>query len=387
MSPLPRTGGAPGARSAYLEQRPRECQSVSRMTEPDEANDEQATGDADSSAVAAMQAGDESAFTALAERYRRQLHVHCYRMLGSVADAEDLVQETFLRAWRGRSGFEERSLFRTWLYRIATNACLNAIERGPRRVMPQDVAPAVTVATDASEARSEPPWNLDIPWLQPYPDDWLEPIASSETRPDVVLAEREAIQLAFIAALQHLPGRQRAVLILRDVLGWSAKETAALLEITVQSANGALQRARETLRTRNAIGRDHVAPELTAIERTLLQRFVEAWERKDADALTALLRADARWAMPPAPLWFDGRDAIARLFHLFPMERLGEIRMVSTTANRQPAAATYLRPNGTATFRLTGLAVLRIEGSAIAEIVTFSPALLSAFRLPPTLDQ
>jgi RNA polymerase sigma-70 factor (ECF subfamily) len=251
--------------------------------------------------------------------------------------------------------------------------------------MPQEVAPPVTAATDASEARAEPPWDLDIPWLQPYPDDLFEPPAPSETQPDVVLVAREAIQLAFIAALQHLPGRQRAILILRDVLGWSAKETAALLETTVQSVNGALQRARETLRAREAISRRAGAPALTEIERALLARFMEAWERKDAHALTALLREDARWAMPPAPLWFDGRAAIARLFELFPMERLGDIRMVATTANRQPAAATYLRPHGKPAYQLTGLAVLRVEGEEIAEIVTFSPALVSAFRLPPTL--
>jgi RNA polymerase sigma-70 factor (ECF subfamily) len=157
--------------------------------------------------LAAVRTGDASAFTALAERYRRQLRVHCYRMLGSVDDAEDLVQETFLRAWRGREGFEGRSLFHTWLYRIATNACLNALERTPRRVMPQDVAPPVTASTDASEARAEPPWAPETPWLQACPDHLLEPAAPSETEPDSIVVSREAIELAFLAALQHLPGR------------------------------------------------------------------------------------------------------------------------------------------------------------------------------------
>jgi RNA polymerase sigma-70 factor (ECF subfamily) len=337
--------------------------------------------------VAAARSGDASAFAALAERYRRPLHVHCYRMLGSVEDAEDLVQETFLRAWRGREGFEERSLFRTWLYRIATNACLNALERAPRRVMPQDVAPPVTAATDASEARAEPPWAPEIPWLQPYPDDLLEPAAPSETEPDAVVVSRETIQLAFLAALQHLPPRQRAILILREVLGWSSKETATLLDTSVQSVNAALQRARSTLRTRLPPGSYDLAPTtaLTAVERALLQRFMEAWERKDAHALTALLREDARWAMPPAPLWFDGRAAIVRLFELFPIERLGDIRMVATAANRQPAVATYIRRHGESAYRLTGLTVLRTDGEEIAEVTTFSPALVSAFRLPPTL--
>jgi RNA polymerase sigma-70 factor, ECF subfamily len=210
--------------------------------------------------MAAVRSGDTSAFAALAERYRRQLQVHCYRMLGSVEDAEDLVQETFLRAWRGREGFEERSLFRTWLYRIATNACLNALERAPRRVMPQDVAPPVTAATDASEARAEPPWATEIPWLQPYPDDLLEPPAPSDTEPDAIVVSRETIQLAFLAALQHLPPRQRAILILREVLGWSSKETATLLDTSVQSVNAALQRARATMRTRTPVGHHDVAP-------------------------------------------------------------------------------------------------------------------------------
>jgi RNA polymerase sigma-70 factor, ECF subfamily len=337
--------------------------------------------------LATVRSGDSSSFAALAERYRRQLHVHCYRMLGSVDDAEELVQETFLRAWRGRAGFEGRSLFRTWLYRIATNACLNALERAPRRLMPQDVAPPVTASTDASEARAEPPWAPEIPWLQPYPDQLLEPAAPRETEPDAIVVSRETIELAFLAALQHLPARQRAILILRDVLGWSATETAALLGTSVQSVNAALQRARSTMRTRRPAGRQDVPPATapTAVERDLLQRFVNAWERKDAHALTALLAEHARWAMPPAPLWFDGRAAIARLFEFFPIERLGDIRMVATAANRQPAAAGYIRGHGESAYRLTGLTVLRIEGGEIAEATTFSPALLSAFRLPPTL--
>src|SRR5688572_26872110 len=205
--------------------------------------------------LAALQGGDEAAFAALTERYRRPLHVHCYRMLGSVEDAEDLVQETFLRAWRARAGFEGRSLVRTWLYRIATNVCLNALERAPRRVMPQDVAPPVKAGFDPADARDTPPWAPEIPWLQPAPDHLFELAASSETAPDALIVSRENIELAFLAALQHLPARQRAILILREVLGWSAKETATLLETTVQSVNAALQRARETMRTRRPAGR------------------------------------------------------------------------------------------------------------------------------------
>jgi RNA polymerase sigma-70 factor (ECF subfamily) len=337
--------------------------------------------------LAAVRSGDAATFAALAERYRRQLHVHCYRMLGSIDDAEDVVQETFLRAWRGRAGFEGRSLFRTWLYRIATNACLNALERAPRRVMPQDVAAPVTANTDASEARAEPPWAPEIPWLHPYPDHLLEPAAPRETEPDAVVVSRETIELAFLMALQRLPAKQRAILILRDVLGWSAKETAALLDTSVQSVNGALLRARSTIQTRRLAGRQDVTPASapTAAERALLQRYMDAWERKDARALTALLREDARWAMPPAPLWFDGRAAIARLFELFPIERLGDVRMVATGANRQPAAAAYIRRQGESAYRLAGLTVLRIQDGEIAELTTFSPALISAFGLPQAL--
>lgn len=374
------------------------------MTESRKSSEEQAAGSveagvkAEATARAAAEAaavldavrgGDASAFAALAERYRRPLLAHCYRMLGSIDDAEDLVQETLLRAWRGRAEFEGRSLFRTWLYRIATNVCLNALERAPRRVMPQDVAPPVKSGFDPAGARDTPPWAPDIPWLQPYPDHLLEVAASSETEPDAIVVSRETIELAFLAALQHLPARQRAILILREVLGWSAKETATLLETTVQSVNAALQRARETMRARRP-GRRHetatrATTTVTADERAVLQRFMEAWERADTEALTALLREDARWAMPPAPLWFDGRGAIAGLLSLFPPSRLGDIRMVATTANRQPAAIGYLRPHGQSEFRLTGLNVLRIENGEIVEITTFSPALLSAFHLPPTL--
>jgi RNA polymerase sigma-70 factor (ECF subfamily) len=337
--------------------------------------------------LAAVHSGDAAAFAALAERYRRQLQVHCYRMLGSVEDAEDLVQETLLRAWRGRAGFAGRSLFRTWLYRIATNACLNTLERAPRRVMPQDVAAPVTATSDASDARSEPAWAPEIPWLEPYPGDLLEPAAPPETEPDATVITRETIELVYLAAIQNLPPRQRAILILRDALDWSAKETAALLDTSVHSVNSALQRARATMRTRLPSGRHDWAPASVSTEQehSLLQGFMGAWERADAAALIALLREDARWAMPPAPLWFDGRAAIARLFELFPIDWQGDVRMVATTANLQPAALSYLRPRGESAYRLVALNVLRIERNQIAEITTFSPSLLGAFGLPPTL--
>jgi RNA polymerase sigma-70 factor, ECF subfamily len=331
--------------------------------------------------LAAVRAGDEAAFATLAERYRRELQVHCYRMLGSVDDAEDLVQETFLRAWKARASFEGRSLFRTWLYRIATNACLTALARASRRVTPPDLVPGST-------GYAEPVWDHEIPWLQPYPDHLLEPVAPSEAEPDAVVVARETIELAYLAAIQHLRPRQRAVLLLREVLGWSAKEVAALLETSVPSVNSALQRARATMRTRLPARRGDwtAASRPTDEERSVLQRFMDAHERHDAAAFAALLREDARQTMPPAALWFDGRDAIAALaaVYLAP-EKFGDFRMIPTAANRQPAAATYLRFHGESSYRLIGLNVLRIEGGKIVAIDSFTTELIAAFGLPPTL--
>jgi RNA polymerase sigma-70 factor (ECF subfamily) len=339
----------------------------------------------------AIQAGDADAFAALVEPLRRGLHLHCYRMLGSYDDAEDLVQETLLRAWRGRSSFEGRAQFRTWLYRIATNACLNALERAPRRVLPQDVVAPVTASTDASHARSSPPTALEVPWLQPYPDRRLEPSAPVASQPEDATVARETIELTFLAALQHLPPRQRAVLILRDVLDWSATETAGLVEASVASVNSAHQRARATMRARLGPAADQPRVPSTSAsasldERQALEAFMAAWEDADTDRMTALLSEDAVWAMPPAPLWFDGLDAIRRLYELFPIDWQGRrFRMVAVAANRQPAAAAYLSPDGRAPFALTGLHVLRVRGGRIAEVTTFGPSLLRAFELPPTL--
>ena len=247
---------------------------------------------------------EESEFTALFERHRRELQIQCYRMLGSLEDSEDLVQETFLRAWRGRASFSPGgpSSFRAWLYRIATNACLDVLRRRPRRILPPQVA-------DAGDPAARPAPPADLPWLQPYPDRLLEPVSPSEDEPGAVVVARETIELAFIAAIQHLPPRQRAALILRDVLGWSAKDTASLLEASVVSVNSALQRARATLRDRLGEPRTEWArsSEPTEEERDLLRRYVDAHERADADALAELLRDDARLTMPPHPTWYAGR--------------------------------------------------------------------------------
>lgn len=336
-----------------------------------------------------MQAGDAAAFASVTEPYRAQLRVHCYRMLGSFDEAEDMVQETLLRAWRARSDFEGRSLLRTWLYRIATNACLNSLKRSPRRVMPQDVVAAITADTDTSQASDTPPWRPELPWLQPYPDDLLNQLAApAETEPDAMAISRETIELTFLAALQHLPPRQRAVLILSDVLDWSAKEVADSLELTVPAVNSGLQRARSTLRSQLPAGRQQwpSAPPRSMEEQTVLQAFMDAWERADATMLTDLLRKDARWAMPPAALWFDGRAAIATMFQLYPIDWQGRgFRMLPTAANRQPAAAAYMRTAGESNYRLVSVHVLRIEDGKIAEVTAFAPELCRAFTLPETL--
>src|SRR5439155_13016961 len=326
---------------------------------------------------------EESAFAALFERHRAELRGHCYRMLGSFEDSEDLVQETFLRAWRKRASFgsDGRSSFRAWLYRIATNACLDVLRSRPRRVLPPDVAAAGDPAAPPS-----PP--ADLPWLQPYPDRLLEPISPAEDEPGAVVVARETIELAFIAAIQHLPPRQRAVLILRGVLGWSAKETGSLLEVSVASVNSALQRARATLRDRLGERRTEWArsSEPSEEERELLQRYVDAHERADADALAQLLREDARLTMPPHPVWYAGRKAILIASEKGFEPEFGRLRSLAAAANPQPAAAHSVPPPGASEYRPLALDVLRIDGGRIAEITSFvSPELFPAFGLPPAV--
>jgi RNA polymerase sigma-70 factor (ECF subfamily) len=287
-------------------------------------------------------------------------------MLGSLDDSEDLVQETFLRAWRGRERFgaDGRWELRAWLYRIATNACLDVLRRRPPRVMPPDVAEP----GDPSVAPSPP---ADLPWLQPYP-----------TLAEDIVA-RETIELAFIAAIQHLPPRQRAALILRDILDWPAGDAAEHLDLTVAAVNSALQRARATLRDRLGDraewSRDSARSEE---ERELLRRYVDAHQRADTDALAALLREDARLTMPPHPVWYDGREAIRVAAAQGFDPGFGQLRTVATEANGQPAAAHYLRAPGETTYRALALDVLRLEGGLVAEITSFvSPELFAAFAL------
>jgi RNA polymerase sigma-70 factor (TIGR02960 family) len=306
-------------------------------------------------------------FDTLVERHRRELHVHCYRMLASFDDAEDAVQETLLRAWRNRERFEG-DLVRAWLYRIATNVCLDMIRSRSRR---------------APELRSF----AEVPWLQPYPDRLLDEIAPADDQPDAVVVQRETIELAFLAALQVLPPRQRAALILRDVLGTPANETASILETSVAAANSAVQRARARMQQHLPSHRlDWSASEPSAEERALLERFIDAHERCDAAAAVAIASEDIRITMPPAPFCFEGRDVIAgSLETAFGPERDGDWRLVPTRANRMPAAASYLRRPEDTEFRAFKLDVLRVEDGAIAEITTFGYSLFPAFGLAPAL--
>jgi RNA polymerase sigma-70 factor (ECF subfamily) len=326
---------------------------------------------------------DESAFAALVERHRGELQVHCYRMLGSFEDAEDLVQETLLRAWRKRASFsfDGRSSLRAWLYRIATNACLDVLRGRQRRVLP----PQVAAPADPSVAPSPP---ADLPWLQPYPDRLLESIAPAEDDPGAVAVARETIELAFLAAIQHLPPRQRAVLILRVVLGWSAKDTASLLDASVASVNSALQRARATLQDHLPAQRTEWAPSSgpSEEERELLRCYIDAHERADVDALAELLREDALLTMPPHPTWYAGRDAILAASQKGFEPEFGRLRSIVAGANMQPAVAHYLQPPAESEYTPLALDVLRIEGGRVAEITSFVlPELFPAFGLPPTL--
>jgi RNA polymerase sigma-70 factor (ECF subfamily) len=303
---------------------------------------------------------EQAEFSALAEPYRRELRIHCYRMLGSFDEAEDQVQETYLRAWRARKTFAGRSTFRAWMYRIATNACLDALRRRP--------------AVDSA---------ADIPWLQPFPDAQLP----SDEEPDAVVVARETIELAFLAAVQLVPPRQRAVLIVRDVLGWSAKDTAALLETSVASVNSALQRARAALRDHLPEQRHEWSAERSEQDQALVQRYVDASERGDARALADLMRDDARFSMPPEPGLWVGRETILAYWTEggFGTPAFGDVRCLVTAANRQPAVANYVRSPGGDEYRPLALDVLRIVNGEVAEIVTFPPHMYPAFGLPPTL--
>jgi len=329
---------------------------------------------------------DREEFQQLAESYRYQLQVHCYRMLGSLHDAEDLVQETFLRAWRARERFEGRSSFRSWLYRIATNACLNAIatRARARRILPDTYGPP---AQDPRQPLT--PAEADIAWLEPYPDTALNEVVDVAPGPEARYELRESIQLAFIAAIQQLPARQRAVLLLRDVLGWSAIETAQLLDTTVASVNSALQRARATLeRDPSAAGPGTPQP-TDAAQHELLERYIHSWESADMDTFAALLKEDAVLRMPPWIQWFRGRDAIRTFFLSIRQPRpSGGSRATFVGANGQPAFAHYTLSEDCSGFRPQAIQVLTLERDAIAVLTAFlDKDLFPRFGLPLTLPR
>jgi RNA polymerase sigma-70 factor (ECF subfamily) len=328
----------------------------------------------------AARTGDEEAFGRLVEPYRAELHAHCYRMLGSLHDAEDALQEALLRAWRGLPGFEGRSSARAWIYRIATNACLDAIARRPKRVLPVDYGPATVPKADPGEPL------VESVWIEPYPDGTLA-LEDGYAAPEARYEQREAVELAFVAALQHLPARQRAVLILREVLGFSAREVSETLETTVASVNSAMQRARKTVEERLPARSQQETLRELGDERTreLVEAYVDAWARGDVDALRALLAEDVVFSMPPWASWWRGRETVAG-FAREAVDICAEARTVATSANAQPALAYYALDAETGRYAATAIDVLTLEGARIKEITAFvGTEAFPRFRLPAEL--
>ncbi len=330
--------------------------------------------------LARARAGDQHAFRELTEPHRRELQLHCYRLVGSLQDAEDLVQETLLAAWRGLERFEGRASVRTWLYRIATNRCLNALRDRGRR--PQEIYTMVEPP--------EPTRRTEPTWLEPYPDILLEDLADSSPGPEARYETSEALALAFVAALQHLPPRQRAVLVLRDVLGFHAAEVADMLDSSLAAVKGALQRARATLHTRIPEGSRERAPlPRSPRERELAGRFAAAVQSGDIDGVVALLTGDAWVTMPPQPYEYQGHAAIAAFLHDRAHLRGGRaLRLVPTLANGQPAFGCYLPDTHAAIARAYGLMVLTLQGDRISAITWFADnSVFPHFGLPRTLRE
>ncbi len=305
-------------------------------------------------------------FDTLTERYQRELLAHCYRMSGSVHEAEDLVQETFLRAWKASADFQGRSSVRTWLYRIATNVCLTNLEGRPRRPLPAGLGTPDQMAGDALEQDHE------IAWLEPVPDA------------AVVVEERDSIRLAFVAALQHLPARQRAVLILRDVLRWSAAEVAEALETTTAAVNSALQRAHAQMKERG-LTQDTVESTLDAAQLQLLDRYVDAFWRKDIDAIVQLLTAEAVWEMPPFTGWYVGSTNIGTLIDTQCPGGCNDMPMIATSANGQPAFGLYMRSRDGSGFEPFHLQVLDLDGDRVRHVGAFFGLDFTDFGLPARL--
>jgi RNA polymerase sigma-70 factor (ECF subfamily) len=318
------------------------------------------------SSLEAAKAGNESAFEGLIGPYRSELHAHCYRMLGSVHDADDAMQEVLLRAWRALGRFEGRSSLRSWLYTIATNVCLTQLERRPKRVLPLDYCPAAA----GDEAPGRPV--VESVWVEPYPDE-VSGLEDGYASPEARYEQREGIELAFIAALQHLAPNQRAVLILREVLGFSAKESADLLDTSVASINSALQRARAAVEERvpaqtqqqtlRAVGDEEL--------KELVDRYVDAWERNDVEAFTAMLAEDATFAMPPLATWYTGRDGISTWARLYSMSGAWRWRAVYVRANGQPALGFYSWDDDHEAYIPFALNVLTLKGREVSNVTAF----------------
>ena len=322
--------------------------------------------------------GDDRAFGELTDPYRNELQLHCYRILGSVQDAEDILQETLLAAWRGLGQYEGRASLRTWLYRIATNRCLNALRASSRR--PRTPPEGPSFLTTEPTRRGEPLW------LEPYPDVLVEGIPDVSAGPEARYEAKEAIALAFVTAVQLLPPRQRAVLILRDVLGFRAGDVADILESTEESVTSALKRARATLRQRlqPPAAQEPPPPPDSAVERGLVERLTQAFEASDVDGVVALLSEDVRLTMPPLPMEYHGRRSAAKFQAA--MFRTGRVfRLVATRANGQPAFGVYLRDPLTGVFHATGLLVLTLAGDRICAMTRFDNSVLVPFGLPRTL--
>lgn len=329
--------------------------------------------------TARARAGDQDAFRELVDPYQHELQVHCYRILGSAQDAEDALQETLLAAWRGLGDFEQRASIRTWLYRIATSRCLNALRASSRRV-----------TMDGPQSWPDPPQPTrlgEVPWLEPYPDLLLDDLPGTEPGPAARYEATEAISLAFITALQLLPPRQRAVLVLRDVLGFSTAETTGILQATLESAASALKRARATLARRSADADGHEPPPApdSPAERALVRHLTEAYATGDVNAIISLLTEDVWLTMPPVPFEYQGRDVAGRALSLL-FGRGLRYRLVATRANGQPAFGIYVNDPRSGVLHANGLMVLTLAGDRISALTRFDNSNLARFGLPRTLD-
>jgi RNA polymerase sigma-70 factor (ECF subfamily) len=329
--------------------------------------------------LARARGGDDSAFTRLVEPLRRELHAHCYRMLGSTHDADDALQDALLRAWRGVSRFEGRSSLRSWLYTVVTHTCLDTVERRSKRALPVDLGPSSDRAVVGDAPRA------DIAWLGPYPDASL---SSGLAGPDARYEQREAVELAFVAALQHLPGNQRAALLLFEVLGFSAAEIATAMDTSTASVNSALQRARQTVAERvPSVSQQQTLSQIDDVRlREIVADYSAALERGDADALVALLTEDVTWSMPPLPHWYHGLGAVTDFAVQVPLTGCGSWRHIPTSANGQPALGCYLWDDEVGAHLGWSITVMTLRGEQIAELTTFiGRDHLAPFGLPDSL--